>query len=147
MVEIIKDKNILDTDANIIVHSVNLNSLFADNFSEMLVEAYPHIEIETRKLIRSTKKRSIDLANSVFYIPRDVWALDMVHGGGIFEYDTDYQYIVIAFSVEIDSNTLKGVKNMAKKLSCSVAMPYEESPDVKVLESIFEDEVGCYVYK
>ena len=139
MIKII-DGNIFDSKANFIVHQVNCQSVMGSGVALQVAEKYPHVEKEYLKYLRHCNKNKIEPLGTAQYVPTEYWALymmDTVKNDNITAYDTNYQYIVNLFGqkdygVGIQQTSLKAFKNAlidirekAKKIGATVAMPYK----------------------
>ena len=137
MIKIV-DGNLFDSKANFIVHQVNCQGVMCSDVARQVEEMFPHVGAEYRKYIRYCKKNHIELLGTAQYVPNEVWALTMIDtmkNNNVFDYDTNYQYIVNLFGQsiydeELQTNlkamkkALMDVCEKAENIGATVAIPY-----------------------
>ena len=138
MIKIIEG-NLFNSKANFIVHQTNCQGVMGSGVALQVSEKYPHVEREYRKYINYCNKNNKKILGSVQYVPVDVWALmmiDTMKNNDVSDYDKNYQYIVNLFGqdtigtgIQTDMKALKNglidIRDKAKKIGATVAMPYK----------------------
>lgn len=133
MIEIVNG-NILDSEANFIVHSCDCSGNAESDFDKVL----PHIEKERMKYIRHCNKNGIELKGMNQFVPTEVWALvmiDTMKSNNIIAFDSDYQYVVNMFcqnTSDGECNTdfkamkkaLEDIREKAQKIGATVSISY-----------------------
>lgn len=137
MIKIIEG-NLLDSNANFIVHACDCKCVMESNIAEGIFELFPHVEKEYRKLVHHYDRNNENILGLVQYVPSDVWAVGMVDtmkNDDVPAYDSNYQYIanlvcqdVVNGNVYTDLHSMKeGLMNVLKKakaIGAAVALPY-----------------------
>lgn len=133
MIEIVKG-NILDSEANFVVHSCDYSGNADSDFDKVL----PHTEKERMKYIRHCNKNGIELNGTNQFVPTEVWALVMVDtmkNNNITAFDSNYQYIVNMFcqsTFDGEFNTdlkamkkaLEDIREKAHRIGATVSVSY-----------------------
>lgn len=138
MIKII-EKDLFNSNANIIVHQVNTQGVMGSGVAGQVSKKYPHVYKEYRSYVHHCQKNGVSMMGKVQYVPVDVWALGLVDttkNQKIIPYDRQYQYIANAFGqktygkgLQTDINSLTNcfmdIQLKAEQINASIAIPYK----------------------